>query len=184
MGSVARLLRNAAVAVMCCFATALVLAACGSPSSPGVASVGTSTTKPAAATSLAARRLAYAKCVRSHGIPSFPDPSANGSFEIPAQTVNSSPLRYEAANKACTHLLPNGGKLSPSAMAHIATAALKFSACMRTHGVPGFPDPIILNESIGAGATATVGWKAGDYNRNSPQYQRANRICEPLMNGS
>lgn len=185
MGTPARLmsgrrLTTTAAIALALGTVALLVAACSGASGPGVASLGSSTTKPAASkSSLSAQRLAYAKCMRTHGVPNFPDPDANGGFQLAVHNIDFSSPRFVTANKACTHLLPYGGRISPSAMAQIATAALKFSMCMRTHGVLDYPDPTILDQSMGAGMTATVGWKGGNINTNSATYKRADRVCEP-----
>jgi hypothetical protein len=59
--------------------------------------------------------------------------------------------------------------------------ALKFSACMRSHGLPSFPDPIIAQ-----GGTAVGFNPSRSIDRNSPQFQAAVRAChkyEPGMAG-
>jgi hypothetical protein len=53
--------------------------------------------------------------------------------------------------------------------------ALKFSQCMRTHGVPNFPDP----KFSGGGTRLTL--KATGTNRidpNSSQFQAAQKTCQ------
>jgi hypothetical protein len=57
--------------------------------------------------------LAYAKCMREHGIADFPDPPANGPLQLsPTQGGDLDPTnpQYKAADTACKHLLPGGGK--------------------------------------------------------------------------
>jgi hypothetical protein len=44
------------------------------------------------------QELAFASCMRSHGIKDFPDPLPGGGFDLPGDT--SSP-RFEAAENAC-----------------------------------------------------------------------------------
>ena len=48
------------------------------------------------------KALAYARCVRSHGVPDFPDPNSNGNFVLPSSSVSS---QETAANQVCYHLL-------------------------------------------------------------------------------
>ena len=59
-----------------------------------------------------APRLA-AECMRSHGIPAFPDPVDKGSnIQIgpgPDSGIDMSSARFQAARKACIPLLPDGG---------------------------------------------------------------------------
>ncbi len=50
---------------------------------------------------------------------------------------------------------------------------VKFSACMRSHGVPNFPDPTFI--SGGQGITVRVG--GAGINPRSPAFQQAEKIC-------
>jgi hypothetical protein len=81
--------------------------------------------------------------MRSHGVRNFPDPSSNG--QIPKKTpqqLGVSSSRYQAAQRACAHLLPNGGSgPSQAALQQSWSDDLKFARCMRSHGVPNWPDP-------------------------------------------
>ncbi len=57
----------------------------------------------------------FAQCVRGHGVPNFPDPALSGqgapaSGKGPA--INPSSPGFEAAVRACRHLLPAGAQLS------------------------------------------------------------------------
>jgi hypothetical protein len=90
--------------------------------------------------------VAYAACVRSHGVPLWPDPENSGAFDkskLTPQQLGVSTLRIGTAEKACKRLLPT---YSTSQQSHVLTQALRFSRCMRAHGAPNFPDP----ESNGA----------------------------------
>jgi hypothetical protein len=58
--------------------------------------------------------LKYARCMRAHAVPNFPDPkvSSNGGIEIGPGTgsnVDPDAPQLKAAQKACGHLLPGGG---------------------------------------------------------------------------
>jgi len=90
--------------------------------------------------------LAFARCMRAHGVPNFPDPNSSG--QVPKRTpqqLGVSGSQFEAAQRACSHLLPNGA-LGPSAeptQAELRTMerdALRFARCMRSHGVANWPD--------------------------------------------
>lgn len=48
-----------------------------------------------------------------------------------------------------------------------------FSACMRKHGVPDFPDP----KAVGHGFGLTVGNEMA----NSPQFKNAEQVCKKLL---
>ena len=124
-------------------------AACGSANvSPGVASVGiTTTTQPSAShtggQSNGDAELAYSVCMRTHGVPNFPDPSAGGGFEF-GKGVNPSSSTFKAAVSECQHLL-GGGLPSPGSTTHPSAAALskmlRVALCMRNHGITNFPEP-------------------------------------------
>jgi subtilase family serine protease len=48
--------------------------------------------------------LAYAQCMRAHGVPDFPTPNPSQGFSISGHPAGNSPLAR--ANDACQHLLP------------------------------------------------------------------------------
>jgi hypothetical protein len=116
---------------------ALITAACsGSPSSPGSggsSQTGASVTK----------ALAYARCVRSHGVPDFPDPGGDGQFsKNTLQRLSASNSRYPTATLACAHLLPNsGGGPTAAEVRQEWNGMASFARCMRAHGEPNWPDP-------------------------------------------
>lgn len=92
--------------------------------------------------------LAFAKCMRAHGVPSFPDPSAGrgARVSIPIAGNPAAPV-LRAAQAKCQKLVhgPVGGPFSPGATTHPSAQTLarllKIAGCMRQHGVPQFPDP-------------------------------------------
>lgn len=156
----------------------LLMAACsGGPSGGGVASAGSTTSVAHAASkgSTRASGLAYAQCIRSHGISNFPDPNSQGQISLrPSEGINISSPQYEAAQEACKSLQPGAG--TPAQQAQHTAAALKYSQCMRAHGVPNFPDP---NGQGGFEIQPGAG-----IDPNSPQYQSANRTCAHFMSGT
>jgi hypothetical protein len=90
----------------------------------------------------------FADCMRAHGIANFPDPGAGGGVQINAAPgMNPASPAFGAAQKAC-----GGGPGGPGAV-HMTEAeklkAIAFAKCMRTHGVPDFPDPIYSAPSGG-----------------------------------
>lgn len=128
-----RRLRIVAAAAGC----ALAIAACGSASPTDSGSGLTANSKKAGA-------LAFAKCMRSHGVANFPDPQVTGnSIQIlgPNSGINVRSPAFQSAQTSCKHLLPGGGPgsgpPSPQAHAHL----LQISECMRRHGISSFPDP-------------------------------------------
>jgi hypothetical protein len=124
----------AAVRAAALTGTALLTAACGggSPPSATAAQQGTS--------SRVAEALAFARCMRSHGEPSFPDPDNAGGFVM--TPANSSLLGGNSpAWRACHGLMPRKGKpATPAEQEQHQRQNLMFDACVRRHGIPNFPD--------------------------------------------
>jgi hypothetical protein len=164
---------------------AVIAAGCGGGSaSPGVASVATTTPakEPAATGSdknATGKKQTYSACMRAHGLPNFPDPTADGGIAIEASSgLDPNSAQFKAAHRACAKLAPNEGK-PPSAaeQAKAQEASLKFSACMRSHGVPSFPDP----EFSGGMTRIAIDSKNGGIDPNSPIFQKAQKTCQKLM---
>jgi hypothetical protein len=49
--------------------------------------------------------LAYARCMRSHGVADFPDPNANGRFEGQLKSLDRNTPTFQAAVTACRAVL-------------------------------------------------------------------------------
>ena len=129
----------------------LTLAACGSPTPSGVAQLGstTSTQVPSSTSSVVSQvgeALAFARCMRSSGVINFPDPDASGEFnKVIMSRLASSNSHYQDASQSCAHLFPSMSSKSPSQLLlqTIANDEAKFVRCMRTHGVPKWPNPVL-----------------------------------------
>jgi hypothetical protein len=123
--------------------------------------------------------LAYSHCMQTHGVPNFPEP--NGQGVISGQGLNPSSPSFVAADKDCRHLLPNGGQPTPAQQAQAMAQALKFSECMRAHGISDFPDP-----QSGPGGGIAIRLRAtpgSDLNPQNPQFQAAQKACQGIMGG-
>jgi hypothetical protein len=122
-----------------------------------------------------ARMTGFAACMRSHGEPGFPDPNAQGVISISSGAgLDPGSPQFEKARQACQKLLPGGGRLpSPALQAQERARALAFSACMRSHGVPKFPDPRFLS---GGKVAISIGASSG-IDPQSPQFQAAQKAC-------
>jgi hypothetical protein len=166
------------------------LAACGggspksssNPSNSTVAGCSSSgCSNSAASASLEAEALKYARCMRSHGEPDFPDPTV-GSNGLPNFNINGSgnlnpqSSQWKAAQNACKADLPDLGGNTSADKETANAKALKYAACMRSHGEPGFPDP--NGQGVIQIPNAT-----GILSPNSPQYQQAATACQSLDNG-
>jgi hypothetical protein len=110
----------------------------------GAAATGAAASSSAAKASMSAQEqgVAYAACMRKHGI-DMPDPSKNGGPHINQNSGGSATQdlrKVNAAMAACKSLLPAGENLvKPPADSVAALRAL--AKCMRANGIPKFPDP-------------------------------------------
>jgi hypothetical protein len=183
--------RSASVAVLAVVAacSALLAAGCGGGSSgAGVAQIDTTksgTTGQKSGGSGKRDPAAYSACMRKNGVPNFPDPDSNGNIKITGGRdshggtfgIDANSSQFRKAQKACRKLQPNGSRPSPQEQARMQQQALKFSQCMRSHGVPKFPDPQF---SPNGGTLMRIGQ---DVNPNSPQFKAAQKACQKLVPG-
>jgi hypothetical protein len=171
---------------------AITPATAGIVISLGLAACGSSTPGTVSAASKRSDVVAYAQCMRTHGVPNFPDPGINGQGGLaitqsrragsgPSLTVNgvavSSPA-FQSAMQSCRRYLPNGGH-PPALSAARRQAMLRFSQCMRAHGVTNFPDPTFMP---GGGARLQLSPASG-IDPSSPVFQTAQKACAPAGKG-
>jgi hypothetical protein len=149
-----RPVRRQGLAVAALLAVAvLVLAGCGSnPSTTGSGG-------PPTRSSSSASAVAYSVCMRSHGVANFPDPGSGGQVpKADPQQLGVSSAAYQAAERACQHLIPATGSTAEQqtetqcAMADNCSQAVvqqwmsglrTLAQCLRSHGEPNWPDPVI-----------------------------------------
>ena len=141
----------------------MVLAAgCGSSNNPNSST--------ASSSGPLAKAVAYTECMRNHGVHAFPDPTTppggGVTFDI---NLNQNTPTFKAASQACRTLLP-GGQQAPTTSAQQIAAEVRWAHCLRSHGVPGFPDP----NSEGAIDSAK-------FDPTSPAFQRASAACKSLQ---
>jgi hypothetical protein len=119
--------------------------------------------------SLQADTLRFSKCMRSHGVTNFPDPSSDGQLTIKGTGINIHTPAFSNAQNACQSLMPAGATPGPSGQKSDVSAAqgLALAKCMRAHGVSNFPDP----DASGAINPSSV-------NLSSPQVQNAFHACQ------
>jgi hypothetical protein len=183
-----RRLRHAALMTAGLVALGLAVAACGGPSTPSVDTGSTTTTSTAttvaSSSSNGSRQapslLAYASCMRSHGVPNFPDPTGKSGIPKPAlvtalKAVSSS--QAQAASSDCKDLLPAGG-LSGQPVQTIPVQDqqdyLRAVACLRAHGITNFPDPVFSDGGVHFNIPPSI-------NTNSTQFTQARLICAKLI---
>jgi len=147
-------------------AVALLTTACSTPSTGGGGG---------AATTDAAYRanIAFAQCVQTHGVPSFPDPVPGSSFHIAPLPVGAAADTTDGkALIACRHLLPNGSSSSSSSVSTQQLAeGVALAQCLRTHGEPSFPDPTVVNGGLSFDFTGV----------NTSQFQAAVSACRSAI---
>jgi hypothetical protein len=171
-------------------AAGLLLAACGSgsPSAPAVAQAPSAPAGSGAASASPSpspasgfdQALAFSKCMRAHGLPKYPDPTKDGGkveMHVGKDTgVDPNSPQYKAAETACRSLepqigtAPGGAKLDPTKVA-------AWAACIRTHGLPNFPDP------QNSGGALTVVLTGTGISPDSSQFQKALAACQSKSPG-
>ena len=179
---------------------ALAVTACGggSSGSGGVASLsgsnGNSSSSSQKSTSTASFRkqlLAYAQCMRDHGV-DFPDPQfdANGrpQFDGGGRSGNFADVRnspaFEKARSACESERPDfAGQFqqTPEQQAQTRKNLLAFAKCMRGKGVD-FPDPTF--DANGRPQFNRDGAGGGAFDRNDPTVTAARDACQKQVGGT
>ena len=88
--------------------------------------------------------LAFSRCMRANGVPSFPDPNPGRGGLFSLAGINPSSPAFRAAQEKCQKLM-GGGPPVPGSTTHPSaqtlTKLVRIARCMRQHGVPQFPDP-------------------------------------------
>ena len=168
-----------AAAIIATAGLSVLTAACGSSSGSHVAQLkstatqSTSSPAPSAGSARQNDAIAFARCMRSAGVPKWPDPNGSGAFDkskLTPQQLGVGMSRVQAAQSACNHLLPNGGSGPNLARVQYLTAlGLRYARCMRRDGVPNLPDP---GRDGRIPDPATVG-----INQGSPKFKAANQAC-------
>jgi|SRR5262245_9826241 len=169
--------------VMTVAAFSLFGAGCGGGGSPGIPSVASSTTAATTTQNSNAVAVAFSRCMRSHGVPNFPDPSTVNpqALKAIAGRLAASNPRFGSAARACNYLLPNGGSTSQGT-AHQQAVRLaderSFARCMRSHGVSRFPDP------TAQGGLSVELVQAQGIDVHSPAFLRVVQACLPASHGA
>jgi hypothetical protein len=162
-------LRRSAVLAVIMAAIGLLAAACGGGGSSALAG-----------TAAYQKALAYAQCMRAHGEPSFPDPSSNGGFIIDGKKDHLNGALMNSANKTCQHLLPKSPPMTAAQQRQVTAQALRYVACMRTHGIPDMPDPTVNSQGV---EFRIGGPKGKGPSPSSPALHTAMQACQKLLPG-
>jgi hypothetical protein len=140
-----------------------------------------------------ARVIAYAKCMRAHGVPNYPEPSnGNSGTTIAGTGINMASSAFQSAKAKCYQLMP-GGVPDTHATQQQITQALESAKCMRDRGFPNFPDPVVTSTlptpppgppSAGSGTPGTTEYSngilfkiPGSIDTSSPAFQAAAKVC-------
>jgi len=154
---VARFHRVRIAIVAAALSATLAAAGCGASHKPS----------PSASGSSSATGIAFAACMRSHGVPSFPDPGPNG---VDLEGIDTQTPAFQSAHQACTPLQPAGSADGSPASDRERLAAINNARCMRSHGVPNFPDPKFL--ASGGNSVSLDG-----LDTQSPAFKHAQAAC-------
>jgi hypothetical protein len=122
------------------------------------------------------RVLAFVSCMRKKGVPNFPAPNGQGGFLFNSSGLNPNSPSFQHAMHACRRLAPGG---TPADVAQAPAKAARFGECMRSHGLPNFPDP----RTSGGNFTQQI---PSNITPNSPAFQKAIQACQsvsPLPGG-
>jgi hypothetical protein len=202
-----RAYRQTAALALLATAAAVALAGCGGAKAPSVANLATTTSSSAASKTtptgtsgrgasetpaqLQQSALKFSQCMRSHGVPNFPDPSPGGGFVFQAGSgLNPSSPAVKSAQAKCQKYM-GGGPPGPGTVTHPTAQWLaqmvKAAACMRRHGYPDFPDPrtsVPANPfgSSGAGVISDIDGVIfifpSSTDTTSPRFYRAADSCK------
>jgi hypothetical protein len=113
--------------------------------------------------------------MRENGIPDFADPQPNEGGAQILLPDGVTPEKAKEVGEKCKQYLPSGDNVNPNAAEDPqATERMKkFAECMRTNGLPAFPDP----EPGG-------GLKLSDVDQNDPKYRSAQQACSQYLGGA
>ncbi|HWF49188.1 MAG TPA: hypothetical protein VG294_00975 [Solirubrobacteraceae bacterium] len=159
---------------------ALLAAGCGGTAKPP----GNSATGAPGNGAAAAYR--FSKCMRDHGVTSFPDPVVHSSAGHQSVGIAVTPRltgspAFGSAQKACQAIMPGSGPggdgSSPQQIAAHVKGMVSFASCMRSHHVPTFPDPSTQGQLTPAMLSA-----AG-VNLHAPAVRAAAIACVPASQG-
>jgi hypothetical protein len=182
---------RAAAAVIASAGLALLAAGCGNGSGPAAGSGGSAG---AGGPTTSGSFVAYSACMRSRGVPNYPDPDSSGQLPKPdAHSLGVSSAQLRSTQQACRRVLPSTGRAISagsitqcmmaddcprSLVQHLLNEERSFAGCMRADGVPNWPDPTV--DSHGRPVFAISISKDG-FNPYSPPIWDKGNHCSHLM---
>jgi hypothetical protein len=115
---------------------------------------------------------------------------------VDAQQLGVSDALYQAAERACQHLLPTSGSLQQlthqcllfgdcpqSLVRQLLTVERTYAQCLRAHGLPNWPDPTISPKG-GRPVFDLTGAGIDTQFTDSSQFRSTDRECRRLIGGS
>jgi hypothetical protein len=114
--------------------------------------------------------------MRSQGVPNFPDPPPVFIGKFPGsrpEQLGVSVSRLRVATVACWSLLPAVPGPAPIT-AQDQQDYLRAAACMRSHGITGFPDPVFSGGSVNVPIPSSI-------DTSSLRFTQARQTCEKLI---
>jgi hypothetical protein len=118
--------------------------------------------------------------MRSHGVAAFPDPSSSGVFPKDQLDRLASEPQFTGAHRTCEHLLPNGGQPTQTQVQQAWSDMHNFAQCMRSHGVPSWPDPTPTSPQDQRPFFNTP----ASIDPNAPQVSTAIQVCQHLLHSN
>jgi hypothetical protein len=162
-------------------AAAVITAMAGLASLATACSTGSGGSPNAGGSANSASGLGYARCMRSHGVPAYPDP--NGSGQLPKITpanetqLGVSDSRFTAAQTACERLWPYQAP-TQAQQGRQLNEDLRFAQCMRSHGVPDVPDPTV---GPGGRVEFVISISKDGFNPRSPRILAKAHECQHVL---
>ncbi len=156
----------AAVAV----ALGVIVAGCGSSVPTGGSQPATTGGSGSSGASPLAEAVAYSQCIRSHGVPNFPDPvhTPSGGYGYRTKGIDPSSAAFQGALQACKALPSPWNSTGQQLSQTQQQAWLNWAKCIRAHGMPDFPDPTFSGVEVHDSGVASA----------SPQLQSAMDACK------
>jgi len=115
----------------------------------------------------------YSKCMRDNGMDWFPEVTGtNTNVDIPDDVDRD---KLNTAMEACRKFAPTGAA-GPAAVSNADNQAklLQYAKCMRSNGVPDFPDP--KADGTGPGLD-----KSSGIDITSPTFEAAEKACRNVL---
>ena len=127
------------------------------------------------------RSRTLAACARTACRTSPTPPAAERSPRSASQQLGVSSSQFQAAERACQRLLPAGtdDQFPPGEVQQLLIGMLRFSQCMRSHGVPNWPDPTTDSEGRPIFPLPAAG--ISRQQARSPRVTHAGDECQHLL---